>query len=98
MGAATSIKVGEWPTGSRIAEYFAKQNRKLFMRLEAPSPGRGASLDAGTAFVLWISIPIEVRIERKNTRKIYVKARKVDWALRPSNVEAEGQALSACAS
>ena len=61
------------------------------------SPGGGAILNAGTAFVLWISIPIEVQIERKNSRKIYVRAKKVNWTLRPNNVEAEGQLLSASA-
>jgi len=52
----------------------------------------GAILDAGTAFVLWISIPIEIRIERAGSRKIYIKARKIRWAIQ-QNVETEGSAV-----
>ncbi len=51
------------------------------------SPGQGANLDTGTAFVLWVSMPIEVRIERAGARKVYVKANKVKWALTESPIK-----------
>ena len=54
-------------------------------------------MDAGTAFVLWMSVPIEVKIERKGSRKVYLSAKKIDWMLE-QNVKVESQqALSALA-
>jgi hypothetical protein len=47
----------------------------------AASPALGAIYDTGTAFVLWVSVPIEVRIERAGARKVYIKAKKISWAL-----------------
>lgn len=59
-------------------------------------PLRGAIQNTGTAFVLWISIPIEVKIERKGARKVYARAKKVNWHLEQPS-KAEGQKLSAFA-
>jgi len=59
-------------------------------------PPRGANLNTGTQAVLWVSVPLEVRIERAGSRKVYVSARKVKWALEPTK-QAEGHKLSAFA-
>ncbi len=56
----------------------------------------GAIQDAGTGFVLWILIPIEVRIKRAGARKVQISARKIKWALKAPR-KAEGQKLSAFA-
>lgn len=31
--------------------------------------------------MLWVSVPLEVRIEKAGSRKVYVSAQKVKWAL-----------------
>jgi len=51
-------------------------------------------LNTGTVAILWVSVPVEVRIEKAGSKKVYVSARKVKWALEPSK-QAEGQKLSA---
>ena len=56
----------------------------------------GANLNTGTVAVLWVSVPVEVRIEKAGGRKVYVSARKVRWALEPTK-QAEGHKLSAIA-
>ncbi len=53
-------------------------------------------MNTGTQAVLWVSVPVEVRIEKAGSRKVYVSARKVRWAL-DSSKQAEGHTLSACA-
>gem|GEM_PF-6412081 len=44
--------------------------------------------------MLWVSVPIEVRTEKAGSKKVYVSARKVRWAL-GDPYEAESQQLSA---
>jgi len=44
--------------------------------------------------VLWVSIPIEVRIEKAGSKKVYVSAQKVRWALGDPH-EAGSRQLSA---
>ncbi len=51
-------------------------------------------MNTGTQAVLWVSVPVEVRIERAGSRKVYVSARKVKWALE-SPKPAESHKLSA---
>ena len=72
---------------------LAKAESDRNRRVAGSSPARGAIQDTGTAFILWVSIPIEVRIERKGSRRVYVKARKIKWELEPTK-ETEGQKLS----
>ncbi len=38
-------------------------------------------MNTGTQAILWVSVPLEVRIERAGSRKVYVSARKVRWTL-----------------
>ena len=38
-------------------------------------------MNTGTVAVLWVSVPLEVKIEKAGSRKVYVSARKVKWAL-----------------
>ena len=51
-------------------------------------------MNTGTAAILWVSVPVEVRIEKAGSRKVYVSAKRVRWALEPSN-QAEGRTPSA---
>ena len=53
-------------------------------------------MNAGSQAILWVSVPVEVRIEKAGGRKVYVSARKVRWALEPTK-RAEGHKLSALA-
>ena len=53
-------------------------------------------MNTGTQAVLWVSVPLEVRIEKAGSRKVYVSARKVKWALGDST-KAESPKLSASA-
>ena len=32
-------------------------------------------------FVLWLSVPIEVKVEKKGSRNLYISARKIAWSL-----------------
>lgn len=58
----------------------------------------GSQFEHGIAAILWVSVPLEVRIEKAGSRKVYVSARKVRWAL-DSLRQAEGShRLSAVAS
>ena len=54
-------------------------------------------MNTGTQAVLWVSVPLEVRIEKAGSRKVYVSARKVKWAL-DAEAKAESLTLSAFAS
>ena len=60
----------------------------------APAPGRGAIINTGSQAILWVSVPIEVMTEKAGSKKVYVSARKVQWALGDPH-EAESQQLSA---
>ena len=53
-------------------------------------------MNTGTVAILWVSVPREVRIEKAGSRKVYVSAQKVKWALEPTR-RAEGHKLSALA-
>ena len=58
------------------------------------SSSQGSHYEVGIAAVLWVSVPLEVRIEKAGSHKVYVSAQKVQWALEPTR-RAEGQRLSA---
>ena len=45
---------------------------------------------------MWVSVPVEVRIEKASSHEVYVNAWKVRWALQPTR-RAEGHKLSAFA-
>ncbi len=38
-------------------------------------------MNTGTQAVLWVSVPLEARIEKAGSRKVYVSAKKIRWAL-----------------